>query len=552
MANATAKDRIIWQLRANVDIEASITRYCNAISDVNQVFPEHRCGHQMGIGKEQSSTAKIVLVVPVFWCSSRMQEGLAWGERITLRFQLVSPNSASLFSMFQVLKVQMFRFRPLLILSLLVWAHSMGEGQSLRSTGAPSGLGEVKHIVSQPVAAPREIPGSVSPQNTARAIAYAKAGYKLYFTRFGCSIAALLLLLRLQVAPRLRHWTESVARDRFLQALIFVPAFLAIFGALMLPVNVAGHWVQRQFGQSIQGWGSWFWDQAKGDVLAATAAVFVAWLVHTIIRRSSLHWWFWGWLGILPVMAYSSFVSPLLIDPLFHRFTPLTDSRPDLVQQIERVIARSGQHIPENRILLMDASRKVKALNAMMTGIGGSARVVVWDTSVARMTTPQILVVFGHELGHYVLRHIVQDLLASMALMLFVAWSCFHGTRWALRRFGRTWGIGGVDDWASLPVFLLVLFLLGFATGPAQNAFDRHLEHQADQYGLEVVHGIVPNPSEAAVEALKILAEADLAEPSPSSFAKVWFYSHPPLDERIRFAQDYNPWAPGRSAQFVK
>jgi Zn-dependent protease with chaperone function len=87
---------------------------------------------------------------------------------------------------------------------------------------------------------------------------------------------------------------------------------------------------------------------------------------------------------------------------------------------------------------------------------------------------------------------------------------------------------------------------------PLQNAFDRHLEHQADQYGLEVVHGIVPNPSEAAVESLKILADADLAEPSPSYFAKVWFYNHPPLDERIRFACDYNPWGSGRSPQFVK
>ncbi len=101
-------------------------------------------------------------------------------------------------------------------------------------------------------------------------------------------------------------------------------------------------------------------------------------------------------------------------------------------------------------------------------------------------------------------------------------------------------------------MLLLILFLLTFATMPAQNAFDRHLEHQADQYGLEVVHGIVPNASEVAVESFKILAEADLTEPSPSSFVKMWFYNHPPMDERIRFAYDYNPWASGRSPQFVK
>ncbi len=469
-----------------------------------------------------------------------------------MRFQLVSPGSALLSSVFQVFKAYLIRSRPLLMLSLLVWSHSLGAGQSQPSARTPSGADEAKHTVSQPVAASKETPSSVSPQSAARAIAYAQAGYIIYFTRFGCTIAVLLLLLRLQVAPRLRLWVESVGRDPFLEALIFVPALLAIFDALMLPVNVAGHWVQRHFGQSIQGWDSWFWDEVKGDVLVATGGVFVAWLVYSIIRRSPRHWWFWGWLGVLPVIAYSSFVSPLLIDPLFDRFTPLAESRPDLVKQIERVIARSGQRIPENRILLMSASRKVKALNAVMTGLGGSARVVVWDTTVARLTPPQILVVFGHELGHYVLRHIVQDLLFSMALMFFVAWGCFHAMRWAVRRFGHAWGLGGVDDWASLPVLLLFLFLLTFATMPAQNAFDRHLEHQADQYGMEVVHGIVPNPSEVAVESLKILAEADLAEPSPSYFAKVWFYNHPPLDERIRFAYDYNPWGPGRSPQFVK
>lgn len=444
------------------------------------------------------------------------------------------------------------RCGPVLMLGFLVWGHSMCAAQPRPSASTPSSADRlVSQTTSQPVA-PKQAPSAYAPERAAQAIAYAQALYKLYFIRFACTIAVLILLLGLRVAPRLRNWAESVARDRFMQALIFVPAFLVTFDALMLPVNVAGHCVQRQFGQSIQGWGSWLWDEAKGDVLVATAGVFVAWLVYAFIRRSPKHWWFYGWLGMLPVIAFSEFVSPLLIDPLFFHFTPLRDSRPDLVKQIERVVARSGQHIPENRIFLMDASRKVKSLNAVMTGIGSSARVVVWDTTVARLTTPEILVIFGHELGHYVLRHTVQDLVFSMALLLLVSWVGFHAARWAVRRFGDAWALRGVEDWASLPLLFLLLFLLGFARMPVQNAFDRHLEHQADQYGLEVVHGIVPNSSEVAVESFKILAEAGLAEPSPSSFAKLWFYNHPPLDERIRFAYDYNPWVPGRSPQFVK
>jgi STE24 endopeptidase len=139
-----------------------------------------------------------------------------------------------------------------------------------------------------------------------------------------------------------------------------------------------------------------------------------------------------------------------------------------------------------------------------------------------------------------------------MAVLLLVAWAGFHAYRRAVRRFGDAWGLRGVEDWASLPLLLLLLFLLNVAATPAQNAFGRHLEHQADQYGLEVVHGIVADSSEVAAESIKILTEADLSEPSPSSLVKVWFYDHPPSAERIRFAYEYNPWGLGQSPRFVK
>lgn len=443
----------------------------------------------------------------------------------------------------------MRRCGPVLILTFLVCGHWICCAQPQASVAAPSGADSRVTQTSKPSAASKAVD---TPERAAEAIAYAQAIYRLDFIQLAGTIAVLIALLRLGVAQRLRNWSQSVARDRFVQALLFVPAFLLIFDALLLPVNVAGHWVQRHFGQSIQGWGSWLWDETMGDVLMATGGAFVAWLVYAIIRRSPRHWWFYGWLVALPVLVFSDFISPLVIEPLFFHFVPLADSRPDLARQIERVVERSGQHIPENRIFLMDASRKVKTLNAVMTGIGGSARVEVWDTTVARLTTPQILVVFGHELGHYVLWHTVQDLLFSMALLLLVSWVGFHATRWAVQRFGDASGLRGVDDWASLPILLLILFVLFFARLPVLNAFERHLEHQADQYGLEVVHGIVPNSSAVAAESFRILAEADLAEPSPSSFVRVWFYNHPPLDERIRFAYDYNPWTSGRTPQFVK
>lgn len=392
----------------------------------------------------------------------------------------------------------------------------------------------------------------LSPERRATAITYSRAAHQIYFLEFGWTIAVLLVLLHLGVARRLRDWVESLAHDRFMQALIFVPAFLLALDALLLPADAADHWMQLRFAQSVQGWGSWFGSQAKSDILAAAAGAFLAWLVSAIMRRSPRHWWFYGWLAAVPVLIFSSFVNPLLIDPLFFSYRPLSDTQPELTKQLERVAARAGQRIPENRILLMNASRSIQSLNAYVTGLGASTRVVVWDTTVARMTTSEILFIFGHELGHYVLGHRIQSTAFSVAVLLLVSWAGFYAFGWALRRFGSAWGLRGVDDWASLPLALVLLYVLSAATAPAQNAFERHLEHEADQYGLEIVHGIVPNSSEVAVAALEVLGDADLSDPSPSAFVKVWFLDHPPVEERIQFAYDYNPWTSGRAPRFVK
>ena len=143
-------------------------------------------------------------------------------------------------------------------------------------------------------------------------------------------------------------------------------------------------------------------------------------------------------------------------------------------------------------------------------------------------------------------------LLTTAGLLLAALWAGSYVLRWAVRRYGEAWGLRGVDDWASLPVLLILILLFSFASTPAMNAFERHLEHQADQYGLEAVHGIVPDAPAVAAQVFQILGEVNLEEEAPSWPVKMWFYSHPPLVERIRFAYTYDPWAEGQSPRFVK
>jgi STE24 endopeptidase len=393
---------------------------------------------------------------------------------------------------------------------------------------------------------------TLPPDKEAQAIAYAHSRHELYFLDFLFTIVGLLLVIQVGVAPRLRDWAERIFRYRFLQAVIFGMPLFILLGLLGLPAAAASHWLARYYGQSVQPWGSWFWDAIKGGVIALVLAIVLIWLFYGLVRRSPRRWWFYAWLGSLPILIFLIFVEPLLLEPLFFRFTPLAATDPQLAAELERVVRHGGEDIPETRMYLMNASSKVNALNAYVTGIGASERVVVWDTTIAHMNTPQILFVFGHEMGHYALHHIRNGIMFTAGVLFILLFSGFHALRWALGRFGVAWRIRGADDWASLPVLIFALLIFNFIFTPIDNAFSRHLEHQADQYGLEVVHEIVRDAPQVAAQSFQILGELDLAEPSPSTTVKIWFYDHPPLDERILFAQTYDPWGKGELPQFVK
>jgi STE24 endopeptidase len=419
---------------------------------------------------------------------------------------------------------------------------------------AASVISGVQPVQNNETASPKEPPKAykLPPDKQARAIAYAHSRHQLYFLDILFNGVGLVLLIQLAFAPGLRDRAERLFHNRFLQAVLFAGPFFIVLGLLSLPSAAAGHWLQRYYGQSVQGWGSWFWDAVKGGVLSLVLAIVVVWLLYGVMRRSPRLWWFWAWLGSLPFLVFLVFVEPLVLEPLFFRFTPLAARDPQLAAELERVVQHAGQNIPETRMYLMNASSKLNELNAYVTGIGASERVVVWDTTIVQMTTPEILFVFGHEMGHYVLHHIPNGLMFTAGVLFIFLFAGFHALRWALRRFGSAWKVRGADDWASLPVLIFAITILSFIFTPIDNAYSRHLEHQADQYGLEVIHGIVPDAPHVAAQSFQILGEIDLAEPSPSTAVKIWFYDHPTLDERILFAQTYDPWDNGESPQFVK
>lgn len=385
-----------------------------------------------------------------------------------------------------------------------------------------------------------------------KAVKYSRANYILYFVGFVWSVIVLLLVLDWKLAPKYRDWAERATRVRFLQAVIFTPILLLTIAVLTLPVDIYGHWLSRSYGISVQSWSSWAGDWAKGQIVGFILGIILVWILYAAIRQSPRRWWFYFWLAALPILFFVIFLSPLVIDPLFNKFEPLQQTDPQLVTALEQVVNRAQMNIPPERMFLMKASEKTKAVDAYVTGIGASKRVVVWDSTIQKMTVPETMYVFGHEMGHYVLGHVYKGLILGAVLAFILLYLGFRGMLWALSRRASQWAIRGTDDWASLPVLLLWIAILGFLASPITNTFSRHDEHQADQYGLEVTHGLIPNSSQVAARAFEILGEVDLADPSPNPFIKIWLFTHPPEAERVKFALTYNPWAEGKPPEFVK
>jgi Zn-dependent protease with chaperone function len=392
---------------------------------------------------------------------------------------------------------------------------------------------------------------TLPPDQLVKAIALYHARTWAYFGDTAWTIFALWGLLRLKTGPAIRDVAARVSARPLLQGLIAAPLWLLILTLLGLPVSLLMQRVDLRYGISVEPWSMWWADFGKSLALTLIFGTITLTVLYALIRHSPRRWWLWFWIIALPVEVAAVFVIPIVIDPMFDHFSPLANADPALVDQLERVAARGHLHIPPSRMYVMDASAKVTGPNAYVTGFGASKRIVVWDNTLRELPIDDILGTYGHEQGHYVLHHIPKGMLYSAAVMFVFFWIAYRLLRWLIRRFGERWRIPSLDDWSSLGLVLLLVTVLGFFADPIGNAFSRHIEHQADVYGEEVIHGLVPNPQATMAQNFQRLGELWLDVPHPNPFIVFWTYSHPPTADRMRFAANYDPWQAGKHPRYV-
>jgi STE24 endopeptidase len=406
---------------------------------------------------------------------------------------------------------------------------------------------------------PQSQPGqayTLPPDKLTKAIALNRIRNVLDIVAGLWGIAVVWLLLATRIAAALEAWAIRTLARRWQQGLLFFAVVLALITVANLPIDLYGHHISRAYGISIQGWGGWLGEQAKALGLTVLLGTPVLLLFNWIVRRWPRRYWCGIWLVTLPLMVLSLFIAPLL-EPVFNKYEPLQQHHAALVDKLEEVVARTGTNIPPARMFLMQASEKTNGLNAYVNGIGATKRIVVWDTTAGRIPNDEVMFIFGHESGHYVLNHIPKMMAISAVGAFFVFWACAALADWLARRRSARWRLQASDavapqlaTRAGFVVLILAVTIAGFVLEPVTNTISRYFEHQADQFGQEAIHGLVPDPQRTAVASFQALGEAWLEDPDPSPLVEFWEYNHPSVKTRANFAAQYDPWTNGGKGEF--
>jgi Zn-dependent protease with chaperone function len=419
---------------------------------------------------------------------------------------------------------------PLLGISLVLCGPA-----AVLADGAPPGA-------NPPAPAVEGGPVEVPPPSE-KAVRYHTSGNTLWVVEHLLALALPLLLLFTGLSARLRSLAAGLAHGRFYPTLLiyFVLLSLLLFLVELPLAYYVGFVREHAYGLSTQRFGKWLGDALKGLGVGLLVGALVLWVPYWLLARSPQRWWLWTGLLALPFYTLILLVAPLWIAPLFNKFGPMKDKA--LETLVLDTARRAG--VEGARVFEVEKSVDTKKVNAYVTGVGGSKRIVLWDTLLAKLSPPQTRFVVGHELGHYVLGHVWTSVLVSSLLTLLGLFGAHLLSGFLLARFGARMGFRELADIASLPLLMLLLALYSLVITPAALAFSRYHEREADRFALELTHD-----NHHAATAFVALQQENLAVPRPGRLYTLFRASHPPIGERVDFINHYRPWERGQPGRY--
>jgi len=366
----------------------------------------------------------------------------------------------------------------------------------------------------------------LDPERQEQARRYAHLQRRLMLVELGIGLIYVLAWLLLGWSHALKSTLLNWTANPWLLVAGFGLVFGAGFNLLNLPLSYYGGFIlPHRFGLSTQSLQSWINDQVKGALIAGVFGGFVLEIVYWFLRLFPNNWWLWVAAFLLVFNVILSNLAPVLLLPIFYKFVPLNEERQDLAERLTRLAEQAGTRV--RGVYQFDMSRRTKAANAALAGLGSTRRIILGDTLLTEFTDDEIETVLAHELGHQVHNDIPIGILVESVITLVGLYLAAIGLRWGVSVFG----FSNPADIATLPVFMLVLGAYSLVTMPLGNAFSRWRERAADDYALQATH-----KPRAFASAMTRLANQNLAELDPEPWVVWLLYSHPPMKERIERA----------------
>jgi len=401
----------------------------------------------------------------------------------------------------------------------------------------PSATPDLRQTSAQSSTAPVPVP-----EPSEKALSYYRSGIVLWIVNILWGLLIPALFLFTGFSSRIRDWAKRIGKWWFFTIGFYFAIFLIINFVIDLPLSYyQGFARQHAYGLSNQTLGKWFGDEIKGLLIGLVAGFLFLWIPYLLLKKSPRRWWLYTGLLAVPFIILMILVQPVWIDPLFNNFGPMKNK--ELEARILELSHRAG--IEGGRVYEVDKSEDTNALNAYVTGFGATKRIVLWDTIIAKLDQDELLFVMGHEMGHYVLGHVWKSIIFFSLLIMATLYAIHRTAGWLIDKFHRRFGFTELSDVASLPLIILLFSVYFLIITPVALAFSRHNEHEADRFGLEITRN-----NHAAAMAFVKLQQENLGVPRPNVLIKLWQASHPPLGERIDFANQYRPWERGEQLRY--
>jgi len=372
-----------------------------------------------------------------------------------------------------------------------------------------------------------EIIAEINQERQREAKRYNKISRWIQICEFLLGILFILVLLFLGFSARIRDFSLNYTSSPWILVMLYLFIIGVIYEVLSFPLDFhEGFVLEHKFNLSNQKLGGWLKDHLKGIGVSFVIGLIVVEILYFLLRNFPLSWWLIAALVFILLLILFSKIFPLIILPLFYKFTPLEDE--ELKRRLLELAFKSKSQVIG--IFKWGLEEKTKKGNAALSGWGKTKRIILSDTLLKNYTPDEIETILGHELGHFRKRHIWKGLSLN-GILSFLGWYCVYKI---LNSSLGYFNLKGIDDIAGFPLIALVFSILSLVFLPGANLYSRLLEKEADIFSLELTQ-----KSDAFISSMEKLTVQNLAEYQPNKIIEFIFHSHPSMAKRIKLAEEF-------------